>query len=169
MKHRTSPLFLAAASTCLAQAHAQDFHLTRSGEPTATIVLAKEPVHAAVFAAKEIQYHVQKITGARLPIVADDARVEGNRILVGESAATRELALASEKLGEQEYLVEFRPNTLVLMGRDDAKAVEGNISVTGDIERVEGKFGRAVAFNGKDTAVTVRGGGLNDEEGTVEA
>lgn len=169
MKHRTSSLFLAAASTFLTQAHAQDLYLTRSGQPTATIAIAKEPVHAAVFAARELQYHVHKITGATLPIVADDVRVAGNRILVGESAGTRQLGLATDELGEQEYLIQFRPNTLVLLGRDDAKPVEGNVSVVGDIERTEGRFGRSVAFNGKDTAVTVRGGGFNDEEGTVEA
>ena len=69
-------------------------------------------------AAHELQYHVALITGAKLPIVTDDAAVQGVRILVGESAATQALGLTNDDFGPQEYLISLRPNLLVLMGRD---------------------------------------------------
>jgi hypothetical protein len=44
--------------------------------------------------------------------------VEGLRILVGESQATRDLGLKSADFKPQEYLVKFLPDTIVLMGSD---------------------------------------------------
>lgn len=92
--------------------------LVYDGEPAATIILAEEPTRVAQLAAKELQFHVQKITGASLPIVADNVPVEGNRILVGESAATIALGLRSRDFKRQEYMIKFLPATVVLIGRD---------------------------------------------------
>jgi len=92
--------------------------LVREQQPVASIVLAQKPTRAASLAAHELQYHVALITGAKLPIVADDAAVQGARILVGESAATRAIGLKNDDFGPQEYLISLRPNLLVLMGRD---------------------------------------------------
>ncbi|HUT36987.1 MAG TPA: DUF4838 domain-containing protein [Planctomycetota bacterium] len=91
-----------------------------NGQPSATIVIAKEPTKVAQLAAFELQHHVKLITGATLPIVGDDAKVEPDtdRILVGESAATIALRLKAEDLRSQEYLIRFLPRALVLMGRD---------------------------------------------------
>ncbi len=87
------------------------------GKPVATIVIAEQPTRAASFAALELQLHVGQVTGARLPIANDAAAVPGPRILVGESAATRVLDLAAD-FKPQEYLIQFLPDTLVLLGRD---------------------------------------------------
>jgi len=92
--------------------------LTKHGQPAATIVLAKEPTRVAQFAASELQHHLELISGAKLPIVADDTPVQGSRILVGESAATRALKLTSADFKPQEYLISLRPDTVVLIGRD---------------------------------------------------
>ena len=157
-------------SWCIAgRAHAGEFCIVRDGRPMATVVVADEPTHSAAFAAAELQYHVQKITGAALPVVSDREEVDGSSILVGESTATRKLGLRGSDFGEQEYAIQFHPDTLVLMGRDEPKPVESRTSVVGDVTRTEGRFGRALSFNGKDTAITVRDCGLNDNEGTVEA
>lgn len=99
-------------------AWAAELTLTREGRPAATIVLAAEPTKAAQFAAHELQYHIKLITGAELPIRADDAPADAVRILVGESAATRALGLTSESFLPEEYLIRFLPDALVLIGRD---------------------------------------------------
>lgn len=52
-------------------------------------------------AAAELQYHVEKNTGAKLPAVSDTAAVEGPRILVGESKATEVLRLHHKDLQHQ--------------------------------------------------------------------
>lgn len=97
---------------------ANSLTLAREGKPTATIVIAQDATRAAQLAAYELQYHVQKITGAELPIVRDDVLVSGARVLVGESRATQTLGLPGKEFGLQEYLIRFLPDALVLMGKD---------------------------------------------------
>ena len=92
--------------------------LVRRGRPAATIVLADTPTRAAQFAAAELQHHIEKITGAKLPIATDEDNIKGTRILVGESNATRALGLKNEDFSNQEYLISFRKKVMVLMGRD---------------------------------------------------
>lgn len=107
-------LLLAGAGTV----SAEPMTLVEDGEATASIVLAGEPTRAAQFAAAELQYHVEKMTGAMLPMISDTDPEPERAILVGESAATRALGLKSADFEPQEYLVGFRPGALVLMGRD---------------------------------------------------
>ncbi|MCH8054152.1 MAG: hypothetical protein IH895_08840 [Planctomycetes bacterium] len=92
--------------------------------PNATIVLAEKPRAAAQLAAYELQYYLEKISGAKLPIVREPAEMSGNRILVGESKATWDLGYANKDFRNQEYLIKTLPNTLVLMGRDDDEFFE---------------------------------------------
>ena len=90
----------------------------RNGKPAASIVLADTPTRAAQFAAAELQYHVEKITGAVLHILTNAAGVTGVCVFVGESGATRALGLKNEGFSPQEYLISFRKEGLILMGRD---------------------------------------------------
>ena len=109
--------------------------LARDGQPLATIVVAREamdePAPTSQFAvsfphvvwkrhdaARELQTYIQRISGARLPIVADDQPAEGALILVGESRYTRELGLTNDSFARQEYLIRTVGNRLILIGRD---------------------------------------------------
>lgn len=95
--------------------------LVRDGEPAATIVISAGALVSVKLAAAELQEHVEKITGARLPIATDAEPVEGARILVGSSEATRLLQLHRQELHPfqpQEYAIHFEPELLVLIGRD---------------------------------------------------
>jgi len=156
-KHRSRTR--AAALGCLvavhvllpmAWRHCRAETLVREGKPASTIVLAKEPTKVAQLAAFELQHHVKLITGALLPIVGDDQKVTGTRILVGESAATQALGLRSADFAPQEYLVRVQPDTLVLMGRD-----------TDDREKV--------AYDPKDPFRFRTWPDLFDEQGTLYA
>ena len=71
------------AGCCAGQTEANEFVLVRDGRPAATIVTAAAPSDVAAFSAQELQCHMQKITGATLPIKSDADKVEGARILVG--------------------------------------------------------------------------------------
>ncbi|MBI3922415.1 MAG: DUF4838 domain-containing protein [Armatimonadetes bacterium] len=143
----------------------KDFQVVANGKPIATIVLAMKPTRSAEFAAAELRDHVRKITGATLPIVTDAEKVTGPRILVGESSATRALKLHMKDFKSQEYLIRFLPNTLVLMGKDDIAGPSDSPMP----ERVEGKFGKALRFDGTTDVFTVADCGFNDESGTMEA
>ncbi|OIO91400.1 MAG: hypothetical protein AUJ92_16640 [Armatimonadetes bacterium CG2_30_59_28] len=109
---------LGVSTICAGGVVAAQVVLTRERGPVATIVLAAEPTRSAQFAAAELQYHVQKITGATLPIASEDTEVKGARILVGESKAEAALGVRSADLKSQEYLIRCGPNAIVLMGRD---------------------------------------------------
>ncbi len=96
----------------------EPFALVQQGTTTCSIVTSERPTPAARLAALELQYHLLKISGAQVPIHSETDRVEGRRILVGESAATRRLGLRSADFKPQEYLIAFRTNTIILIGRD---------------------------------------------------
>ncbi|MFQ6096415.1 MAG: DUF4838 domain-containing protein, partial [Armatimonadota bacterium] len=159
---------LCALALLAAMAEAADqveFVLARNGRPSAAILLAETPSVSAEFAAAEFQHHIQKITGARLSIVHEPAAVNGPRVLVGESAATRELGLRSADFADQEYMIRFRPDALILIGRDDSpsEAVDETQPTW-----VDGKFGKALGFDGVDDAITASDCGFDDERGSME-
>jgi len=156
---------LAAGCSALAEGHggrAPAVTLVRDGKPNAAIVLAEQPTWAAHFAARELQYAVRKITGARLPLVYEDeerAQVAGVRILVGASKAVRALGLKNSDLKDQEYLIRLLPNTLVLMGRDEETPAPL-------VRPAPGRFGGGLEFEGG--VLTASGFGFNDQQGSME-
>ena len=143
----------------------RSFSLTREGKPLAAIVTAEEPTAVAVFAAAELQYHVQQITGAVLPIVTEGTKVTGSRILVGRSKAVQEILRHTESFKNQEYLIRFLPGTLVLLGTETADSETSSRLP----KRAAGRFGRALEFDGKGRQLTLPDCGFDDERGTMEA
>lgn len=99
-------------------ADAAPFSLVKDGAPACTIITSAHPTPAARLGALELQFHVMKITGAELPIRTEKDAVTGPRILVGDSTASQELGFARSNFAPQEYAIAFRPETLVLIGRD---------------------------------------------------
>ena len=157
-----TPLFAASAADAVPK-----LTLVRDGRPAATIIVAKTAGHSPWFAAGELQNHLKKITGATLPIVTDSATVQGTRILVGASRETEALCLRNAGFSPQEYLIGFRPDTLILMGQDrDDDSFP--VRVTGEARRTEGRFGKALDFTGRQ-AVSVSSHGFSDEAGALEA
>jgi hypothetical protein len=110
---------LSLAATAAGAAGASPLVLVRDGQPRATIVVGHAARRAAQFAAYELQWHFEQITGATVPIVSEGEPATGVRIYVGESTATRRLGLRQRDLGQQEYAIRFLPDALVLIGRDD--------------------------------------------------
>ena len=87
MRTRDIVLFIGLLAPCLAQSAA----LVRDGRPQATIVVAKDAGPTVQLAATELQRYVEKISGARLPIVQEGEAVTGFPIYVGKTAATATL------------------------------------------------------------------------------
>ncbi len=149
--------------------------LTRDGKPLASIVTAARPSPSARLAALEIQSHVLKISGATLPIVSDDTPIEGARILVGESARTRELGFRGMDFKPQEYLIAFRPQTVVLIGRDweDTEAnrkVEGRPMTGENLDDTRHRIHYATALGlPADGKPPLELPGLYDDQGTCLA
>jgi hypothetical protein len=177
--HRTAwtciaAVALAGAVACSAQGPAATgaaetkaaFALVREGTATATIITGATQSKTTAFAVGELNDHIEKMTGTRLSLATDAEAVAGPRVLIGESAATRALGLRSTDFQDQEYLVRATPDTLVLMGKDDADP-PAEVAAAQNVW-VEGKWGQALAFNGRDTVFTVASHGFDDSEGTLE-
>jgi len=120
-------MFLPALIVCMLCGCAASDGLTivENGKPAATIVTAKDAPATVEFAVAELQYHLEKMTGARLPRKTDAEDVRGPVVLVGESARTRAMGLRNEDFKNREYLVRTRPGMLILIGRD--KQVRGRL------------------------------------------
>src|SRR4051794_36224776 len=74
-------------------ARADRFPIAKEGSPAATLVTAVKLTPATALAVRELQHHLERIAGAKLPIRTDADTVTGPRILVGESEATRALGV----------------------------------------------------------------------------
>ena len=93
--------------------------LVADGKPQATIVISSVKSKTLEFAVLELNFHIWQITGVRLPVVYDQQKVNGTRILVGKSLATDNLGIDLSGLKDQEYLVSSSTGTLILIGKDD--------------------------------------------------
>ncbi|MBM4045031.1 MAG: hypothetical protein FJ279_07950, partial [Planctomycetes bacterium] len=97
--------------------------LAQDGQPRATIVVAAKPSRMAQFAAEELAHYARKLSGASLPIVAEDKltkeQAEGDLVLVGESERTRKVGLTNAGLKPQEHVIRNAGRWLALMGRDE--------------------------------------------------
>jgi len=92
--------------------------LVKGGKPAATIILAQDPTRSAQLAAAEFNHYIKKISGVELPTAYDNKMVAGNLVLIGESRFTRKLGLKNKDFQKQEYLIQTKPNMLILMGYD---------------------------------------------------
>ena len=166
-------VFLAAALAAAGPAdtaHGAPLPIATDGRPVATIVVSSEPSAEAWFAAGELQQHLRKITGADIRVVTDAFQVDGPKLLVGESRATREMGLRAADFQPQEYLIGFRPDAIVLMGRDaNTPFVSRRLDVVGKAVYAEGQTGKALQFGTGLDALVVRSHGVQDEAGTFEA
>jgi len=153
-----------------------DVTLVQDGIAASVIVTAEKPTIAARLASLELQYHIEEITGAILPIktAVEAVKAKGVRILVGESAATRKLGLKSDDFNSQEYLIQVKRGTVILMGRDwlDTKANRAEVGLgIADSLNTRKKINYSVATS-RDSAksqITVELPGLMDEQGTCYA
>ncbi len=148
--------------------------LVRDGKPACTIITTENPTLAARLAAKELQYHIQEITGAVLPVITSKQKVKGTIILVGESETTRQLGLKSEDFMPQEYLIRIKDEMVILMGRDWQDTEANHNKVDNDMlysmAKTRKKINYAVAV-GQDNAKAeiIELPGILDDQGTCYA
>jgi hypothetical protein len=88
----------------------------RPGE--AEIIIAENAPRTTELAARELQAYVEKISGAKLPIVTEPSGTVPVRILVGESLHTIELGLRTDELKYGAFVIKSGSDWLSLLGRD---------------------------------------------------
>ena len=92
--------------------------LVEDGRPVATIVVSADAGKLVQDAAVDLQLHIEKMSGGRLPI-ADAADTPGNLIFVGRSPAVEKLIpdLDGYDLGNDGVVIKTWPGKLVLTGK----------------------------------------------------
>lgn len=86
----------------------------------AEIVLAPKPTSVAWTAAAELQYHLQKMTGGKFPIVHKRTAKYQNAIYVGAQDAFQKAGMPLAKVGQDGFLRGVKGKDLYIAGDDDA-------------------------------------------------
>ena len=172
--HRSKLWIVTALATMVAGSVEAAVTLVEDGKPVAVIVVsasaaaeltiavntetpgARQPRSNAAVAAREFQYYVDKITGARLPIVSDGDAPDGPRVLIGPSRVTADidgLEIPSGLTGdlrEEGFVISCRARTLVLAGNDEGPYYGTRYAVCDMLERLgvrwimPGEFGEVL-------------------------
>lgn len=94
-------------------------YIVRDGVGKAEIVVAEDPSRVVPIAAGELQSIIERMTGARLPIVTTPSGGGVLKIFVGRSRYTDELGLSVADLDHDAYRIVSGDSWLALLGRDD--------------------------------------------------
>lgn len=128
MRCASRVLFAVALGVALmiATAPVQAVTLVRDGKPTSLIVTGNNPNPVQQVAAEQLQYHLQKMTGATVPIVAESDLDDSDqaRIYVGPSEHLQQLGVDFASLNAETFIARTIDNALVLVG-DDAGSRQG--------------------------------------------
>ena len=92
--------------------------IVRDGQPVGEIVLAEDTTRMPKLAARELQTYIEKISGAKLPIVDAPTSGVSPQIYVGKSKFTDELGLKTDDLKHGAFLMASGPDWLALLGPD---------------------------------------------------
>ena len=115
-------MILTAAVFAAVGAECGQARLAEGGKPLAKIVIAKDADKAARFAAADLKWHLDRITGGEFEI-AEEGKSKGEKgkseelisIFVGPSGRTKTKVTA---LGRQQYVVDVQNDAIELVGRD---------------------------------------------------
>ena len=114
--------------------------LVEDGRPRAEIVLGEQPARMQRVAAHIFREDIEKISGARLPIVAAPG---GNavKVFIGRSSQTDEMGLTPHDLRFGAYRIVSGPDWLALLGDDrDFTPKEPFARNNGDIPRAQAEW-----------------------------
>ncbi len=91
--------------------------IVEEGQPRAEIVIAERPARTARLAAADLQEYIEKISGARLPIVTQPSG-KTVKLFVGRSPSTDRLGITAEGLKYGAYRLVSGDDWLVFIGDD---------------------------------------------------
>lgn len=97
--------------------YSKEYLIVENGKPKCKIVISSKPKKSVQLSAFELKYHIKLITGAEIPIVKDDEKVDGLKIILGENKYTEKLGLI-KNLKSQEYIIKFLPDMIIILGKD---------------------------------------------------
>ncbi len=101
-----------------------DLTLVRDGQPQATIAIAAGAGDKVKVAATDLQTYLEKMSGAKLPLVTDDQQPTGPLVLVGPSELASQMGVTipagvTAERREEGFVIVCRGNRLLLAGNND--------------------------------------------------
>lgn len=124
MSYKDARCVLAAVAFLLAtmpwsSATAAERLLVDEGQPRAEIVTAEAPPRMTALAAEELQSHIEKISGATLPVVTAPSADVPLKIYIGRSPRTDALGIDDTGLEHGAFRMQTVEDGLVLLGHDE--------------------------------------------------
>ncbi|MDP6355671.1 MAG: DUF4838 domain-containing protein [Planctomycetota bacterium] len=108
-----------SAFLCFCLHGSADVTIVEAGKPRATIVAGEKPTPTERFAAEELQWHIEKMTGAKLDIA--EKRSDGLLpIYIGRSASS--VKLDAGELTPEHYRIVVRTDWIAIAGRDTSSS-----------------------------------------------
>lgn len=109
---------LSCLAFCFAfHAGAAEHTIVENGQPRAEIVVAETPLRTVRMAAQELQNYIEKISGARLPIVTKPTG-QAVKLFVGRGPLTDALKITADGLKDGAYRLVSGNDWLALIGED---------------------------------------------------
>jgi tetratricopeptide (TPR) repeat protein len=128
----------------LAALCAAETFLVENGQPLAEIVISENPARMQRVAASEFRADIEKISGARLPIVT---KPSGNavKVFIGRSVHTAALKITTDDLQHGAYRIATGPDWMALVGDDtDFTPTPPWAKSNGDIPRAQAEWEKIV-------------------------
>jgi uncharacterized protein DUF4838 len=97
-----------------------EFKLIQDGKAKAIIVMPSNPGAVVKYAAKELNYHIKKASGAELPIVSENhlKKSQKFRVYLGNCNTTRKQLTSINQLPVNAFRIKTTANALFLVGSD---------------------------------------------------
>ena len=102
----------------------KEFNIDRDHAGQLCILLDESPAASAEFAARELQFHIQKSMGIELPVIKGELPEDKLPVCVGESSFTRSLGLDAGEFEDQEYVIRINSSYIVLAGKDQEMSTD---------------------------------------------
>ena len=92
--------------------------IVSDGSSDYSIVIPDDPIPAEITAAQELAQHIEKMSGARLPIVSDSQFAGPHGILLGDNRLLAKLGVKPDwkQLGKEGYLLRVADSHLIIAG-----------------------------------------------------
>jgi hypothetical protein len=92
--------------------------LAKNGKSLYRIVVPQKAIPSERYAAEELQRYLERISGAKLPIVTDSELMSSHEILLGDNAHLRKLGIQVDfaKLGTDGFVLRTFQNHLIIAG-----------------------------------------------------
>src|SRR5437016_11680288 len=92
--------------------------IAEKGTSRYRIVVAARAIPSEHYAAEELQRYLERMNGAKLPIVSDTESIQSREILLGDNAHLRKLKLNIDfnKLGTDGFILRTEGKRLIIAG-----------------------------------------------------